>query len=60
MSKPAFADFYRATFTEMTRLAFLLTGSIETATTWCRTHSSGCTGAGTGLPSPVPTCDGRS
>ena len=27
----AFADFYRATFTEMTRLAFLLTGSAETA-----------------------------
>ena len=26
-----FADFYRATFTEMTRLAFLLTGSPETA-----------------------------
>jgi RNA polymerase sigma-70 factor (sigma-E family) len=31
VSKPAFADFYRATFTEMTRLAFLLTGSVETA-----------------------------
>ena len=29
--RPAFADFYRATFTEMTRLAFLLTGSAETA-----------------------------
>jgi len=31
VSKPAFADFYRATFTEMARLAFLLTGSVETA-----------------------------
>lgn len=30
-SRPTFADFYRATFTEMTRLAFLLTGSGETA-----------------------------
>jgi RNA polymerase sigma-70 factor (sigma-E family) len=30
-SKPTFADFYRATFPEMTRLAFLLTGSAETA-----------------------------
>jgi RNA polymerase sigma-70 factor (sigma-E family) len=29
--RPAFADFYRATFAEMTRLAFLLTGSAETA-----------------------------
>jgi len=29
--EPTFADFYRATFTEMTRLAFLLTGSAETA-----------------------------
>lgn len=29
--RPTFADFYRATFTEMTRLAFLLTGSAETA-----------------------------
>jgi RNA polymerase sigma-70 factor (sigma-E family) len=31
VTKPPFADFYRATFTEMTRLAFLLTGSVETA-----------------------------
>jgi RNA polymerase sigma-70 factor (sigma-E family) len=30
-SSLTFADFYRATFTEMTRLAFLLTGSAETA-----------------------------
>jgi RNA polymerase sigma-70 factor (sigma-E family) len=30
-SRPTFADFYRATFTEMTRLAFLLTGSAEIA-----------------------------
>ena len=30
-SKPTFADFYRATFPEMTRLAFLLTGSAETS-----------------------------
>jgi RNA polymerase sigma-70 factor (sigma-E family) len=30
-SRPTFADFYRTTFTEMTRLAFLLTGSAETA-----------------------------
>jgi RNA polymerase sigma-70 factor (sigma-E family) len=29
--RPAFADFYRATFAEMTRLAFLLTDSAETA-----------------------------
>ena len=29
--KPTFADFYRAAFPEMTRLAFLLTGSAETA-----------------------------
>jgi len=28
---PTFADFYRATFPEMARLAFLLTGSAETA-----------------------------
>jgi RNA polymerase sigma-70 factor (sigma-E family) len=31
VSKPAFADFYRATFTDMARLAYLLTGSMETA-----------------------------
>jgi RNA polymerase sigma-70 factor (sigma-E family) len=30
-SGPTFADLYRSTFTEMTRLAFLLTGSAETA-----------------------------
>jgi len=30
-SWPTFADFYRATFTDMTRLAFLLTGSADTA-----------------------------
>jgi RNA polymerase sigma-70 factor (sigma-E family) len=29
--KPTFAEFYRATFPEMTRLAYLLTGSAETA-----------------------------
>ena len=29
--RPSFAEFYGATFSEMTRLAFLLTGSAETA-----------------------------
>jgi hypothetical protein len=71
-SRLTFADFYRATFTDMTQLALLLTGSAETAHDLVQDSFVRRTGSGTAsmtprlppphrgqrlpLASPAPTC----